>query len=125
MSHEKSIKKALKIYSKNRNHVSLTKLRKANITLPSIFHPKSPETVCNLPYGASQNVHREKVCGSKKDNLLRDRKTFTKEILVSFIAKHFMPFILVPHIISLPQQLWKDHKVLTSLSIPPSTASYY
>ena len=69
-------------------------LRKINTALPSIFHTKPPETVCNLTHGGVPNVHSEYVSFSKKCNLLRDRKAFSKAILAVFIAKDSRPFTL-------------------------------
>jgi len=45
-------------------------------------------------------------------------------MLVSFIAQHSLPFTLIPHIINLSQELSKDYKVLSSLSMAACTASY-
>ena len=89
---------------KKRNHTALMKLRKTNRTLLSSFYTKPLEVVCNLPYGAAPNVHKEHVCAIKKENLLtkivsfKDQKAFTKAMLVPFTTENSIPSTLVPHI---------------------------
>ena len=85
--------------------------------------------MCNLLYGTASNVHTEHVSACKKENLLKkivtleDQKALTQAVLVLFIAKHHFPFTLVLHLHNLAQLLSKDHELLTSLGMSPSTAS--
>ena len=126
-------KKDIKNHSKNKKHVQMVNFRKTNTTLSSTLSlnssVQSSLQECNIPYSAAPNTHDSMFCNSRKKPLkpvtsALNRKAHSQALILSFFAKHSMPFTATPSLIRLTQELAKDAKTLQGLHMGRTKASY-
>ncbi len=89
--------------------------------------PKKPE--CRFPYGAAPNVnHNDVVCASSAEPApivqFVDRRSHAEGRTLAFMAQHGLPLQMVPHLLKYAQEMAREPKVLASLSMERTTASY-
>ena len=101
-------------------------LRKTNTSLPG------SSTQQNASYGLApmfkQNVSISTV--TRRDPIatpnvsINDRVINSQALVLSTVAEHSLPFTMVPVMINLAQELSKDSRALSRLSVDRTSASY-
>ena len=105
--------------------------------LKSLEEGKSPSPVASLPYGAPENVIEQvaaaggvSTAASIPPSLPRlvsmaDRQSHQEALICSFIAEHSLPLTLAPQLVSLCQELSRDHKAPQGLKLGRTSGDRY
>lgn len=137
-------KKALLAHVKRPSHLKKQKEKKADsLTQPplaamfqklkSLEEGKSPSSISSLPYGAPENVVEQlpAVGGSTSADQsslprlvsMADRQSHQEALICTFIAEHSLSLSLAPHLVSLCQELSRDHQALQGLKLERTSAT--
>ena len=138
LDYSKDGKKAMKQHGQTKVHIGQKNIRKSNQTLPANFFGGGKDSSvsqlsgggeCALPYGAPPNIHDVGTCKSLKKPIqpltsFQDRKSHAESTTLAFMALNSLPFTMSPQLIQYAKEMARDPKVLSSLSMESTTASY-
>lgn len=133
-------KKALTNHAKRSSHQKNHKLatQKSQQALPAMFQAVkamadgTATKSSPLPYGSPANVEEslklkinEQVAEQPPRPVsIKDRISNQEALIISFIAELALPMRIAPRLVSLAQELSKDPKALSELSLSHATAAY-
>ncbi|XP_055881072.1 uncharacterized protein LOC129925675 [Biomphalaria glabrata] len=128
-------KKVIKIHATSKKHQSTRSTLKSSSSLPALFqNRKNLEQAVTEPiqtiYGLAPNVLQAQcstLCNEPATAVyvsMKDRVSHQEALLCSFIAEHSLPLSIAPHLVALAQELSRDSKALSQLSMDRKSTSY-
>ncbi len=122
-------KKSFQAHSSSKCHMKARSAQQNQPKLPASFTGPAATTSCTFPYGAPPNVNHDGSACTKSNEpppvvSYVDRRSHAEARTLAFTVEHGLPLQLVPDLIKFAQEMATEPKVLQSMSMQRTTASY-